>query len=128
MYGQSLGVVTDTEYVVLTPVTPEKCSVLFTVVDALGNPLEGASVSLNGLTGTTEHQGSLLFSGLALKTYGWSTSLADYVTQNGQVECTEAVTYEVPVTLITGIPPIKFPWVLPVSLISGLLLVALSKT
>lgn len=86
---------------------PEECSVLFTVVDALGTPLEGASVSLNGLSGTTDHQGTLLFSGLALKTYGWSTSLADYVTQSGQAECVEAVTYGIQVTLnaVTPTPP-----------------------
>jgi len=117
--------VTDRRAFTIALPTAEECSVLFSVVDVLVIPLEGASVSLNGLSGTTDHQGSLLFSGLALKTYGWSTSLANYVTQNGQIECTEAITYEVNVTLLTGMPPIKFPWVLPASLISGLLLVVL---
>ena len=129
MYRQALGVVTDTEYIVLTPdVTPppppptETCSVLFTVVDELGNPLEGATVNLNGESGTTDDQGTLLFTDISLKTYDWSVSLAGYAFQSGQVECTETINYEIPVTLITVIP-----WVLPASLIVGLFLFILGS-
>lgn len=126
---QALGVVTDVEYVVLTPgVTPpppEKCNVLFTVVDELGNPLEGATVSLNGYSEATDDQGTLLFSDLALKTYNWSVSLAGYVAQSGQVECTEAVTYEIQVTVLRVT---EFQWVLPASIILGLFLFALGST
>ena len=103
---------------------PEKCSVIFTVVDELENPLEGVTVNLNGYSGATDDQGTLLFTDIALKTYDWSVSLAGYVAQSGQVECTETGTYEIPVTLITVIP-----WVLPASLIVGLILFAIgSKT
>lgn len=101
---------------------PEKCSVIFTVVDESGNPLEGATVNLNGYSGITDNQGTLLFTDLALKTYSWSLSLTGYVAQSGQVECTETITYEISVTLKKSIP-----WVLPASLIVGLLLFALGS-
>ena len=87
------------------PPPPEECSVLFTVVDALGNPLEGATLNMNGLSGVTDYQGTILFTDLALKTYGWSVSLAGYVAQSGQIQCTEAVTYGIQVTLIAVTPP-----------------------
>ena len=123
MYRQTLGVVTDVEYIVLTPsdVTPPKRSVVFTVVDELGNPLEGATVYLNDDSGTTDDQGTLLFTDLALETYDWSVSLAGYVAQSGQVECTETVTYEISVPLKAVI------WVLPASLIVGLFLFAIGS-
>ncbi len=109
-----------------TAPAPDECSVLITLVDELGNPLEGACVILNGYSGVTDHIGTHLFTGLALKTYGWSVSLAGYVTQRGQVECTEAGTYGVPVTLMAGI---EIPWVIPASLIVGLFLFLIgSKT
>lgn len=122
MYRQALNVVTDTEYIVLTPVTPKKCSVIFTVVDESGNPLEGATVNLNGDSGTTDDQGTLLFTDLTLKTYDWSVSLAGYAFQSGQVECTETINYEISVPLIMVIP-----WVLPASMIVGLILFALGS-
>ena len=100
---------------------PEKCSVIFTVVDELGNPLEGATVYLNDDSGATDDQGTLLFTDLALETYDWSVSLAGYVAQSGQVECMETITYEISVPLKAVI------WVLPASLIVGLFLFAIGS-
>lgn len=92
---------------ILIPIPSERCSVLFTVVGEFKNPLEGATVILNGYSGVTDYQGKLLFTGLALGTYSWSVSLIGHIAQGGQITCIEAVTYEMTVTLktVTPTPP-----------------------
>lgn len=87
------------------PPPPVECSILFRVFNEAGTRLSGASVTVDGVSGSTDSQGTVLFTGLILKTYNWSVTLNGYHDAAGQILCGEAKQYGVDVTMVSTAEP-----------------------
>jgi len=73
---------------VTVPVTliPGEFTITFEVTDSDADPIEGATVTLNGMEATTLPDGTALFENMADGTYAYTVSKVGYLTAEGTVD------------------------------------------
>ncbi len=72
----------ETVDVVLNPIS-ETNTVTFHVIDVYSNPIQGATVSFNGQSLTTDSNGQVIFNDISDNTYSYTVSAADYQDSTG---------------------------------------------
>lgn len=87
LYTSTFSIVGANSYynVVLSEQAPASYSILFSVIDLEGNPIDNASVSLSGIgVVLTDGNGEVLYSGISSdESLTYEVSKADYQTSNG---------------------------------------------
>lgn len=67
----------------VTLTLPEVFDITFVVVDADQNPVEGATITIEGFTGDTNAEGAYTFSGFAPESYAYEITAEGFNTYNG---------------------------------------------
>lgn len=87
------------------PPPSEVCNIMFRVFDEAGARLQGATVTVGGVSGVTDSLGVVWFYDMAFAVYSWTVTLSGYHDAAGNITCNEAKDYGVDVTLILVTEP-----------------------
>ena len=87
------------------PDPPTVVDVGFTVVDAVGNRVGGATVSLNGFVGATNSFGIVIFRDVPIAVLNWVVSLAGFNDSTGILDTSSITELEVVLIDISQPPP-----------------------